>query len=328
MVHWQMLTIQVVVIIMGLWVVRFSVTIFMIVILVVAIVSIILLLPRVAAIVVAIRVMVVLIITISLVKLFLLPGIFVRISAAFHFSTRLPMIEIKAEALLFSMLGALVFLVRVLRLHLEDKVAVCSVSILWVEHTGVGFEASSSLMPLTAIESIEIVAPVELEFVVPLIVSEDFNVVVEDEPWHIDWVEACAPGVERGGPEVHAKALCLVQMSDCWVVQINMAHLVSIYGPGDVVWGPFHLVYVPVVMRVKPVSVVMRFNLFLAIPIDDIHGEWIVLNRRDDLHVELVPLVGLEVGAIPVGEEGRYGALSIWGLHTRDKLTVLELLIG
>ena len=282
------------------------------------------------AVMVTVRVMIVLIIIlhVNLVKLILLSGVFMWVLTATHLLLTPSVIKIKAEAVFRSLFSVQILLAGVFGLHLEDKVAIDGVSILWMEHTSVGLKATSGLMPFTAVEMVKIVAPVEFELVVSFIVCKDFNVIVEYEPWHINWIEACAPGVERRGPEVHAQTLCLVKMADCWVVQINMAHLVTIDRPGDVVWGPLHLVDVPVVMRVKPVRVVMRFNLVLAIAIDDIHGEWVTLNGRNDLHIELVPLIGLEVGPVPVREEGCDGALSIRGLHARHELAVAELLVG
>jgi hypothetical protein len=51
----------------------------------------------------------------------------------------------------------------------------------------------------------------------------------------------------------------------------DMAHFVTIDGPGDVVWGPFHGVLVPVAARVEAGSVVVALQLVVAITIDDVH---------------------------------------------------------
>ena len=80
-----------------------------------------------------------------------------------------------------------------LRLHLENEMATLSVSIRWMEHTCVGIEATASLVPLPAVELIEIVTPVEPKLVMLRIVGEHLDVVVEHEPGHVNWVETCAP---------------------------------------------------------------------------------------------------------------------------------------
>ena len=70
----------------------------------------------------------------------------------------------------------------------------------------------------------------------------------------------------------------------------------------------------------------MRLTLVLTISIDHIHGEWVLSNGRDDLDVELVPAARVEVGTVPISEEGSNCALLIGRLHPGNELAVSELL--
>jgi len=71
-------------------------------------------------------------------------------------------------------------------LHLEDQVTSFDVGIAWVEDTRVGLEATSSFVPAANVKSLEVIAPKELEFVRFVVPFEDFDVVVEYVPGHID----------------------------------------------------------------------------------------------------------------------------------------------
>ncbi len=62
------------------------------------------------------------------------------------------MIEVHAKSVMEGLSDLEVLSACVLRLHLEDEVATAGIGIARVEHTGVGFEAASSLMPLAAIK--------------------------------------------------------------------------------------------------------------------------------------------------------------------------------
>jgi hypothetical protein len=42
----------------------------------------------------------------------------------------------------------------------------------------------------------------------------------------------------------------------------------------------------------------------MSVSIDDIHGEWIALDGRYNLNIELVPATLVETWTIPIGEEG------------------------
>ena len=106
----------------------------------------------------------------------------------------------------------------VLWLHLKNEVSPARIDISWVEYTSVGIEATTSFMPFTTVKGVKIVTPVELKLIVLDVVRENLNVVVEDKPWHVDWVEASSPRVERGCPEVHAERLSLVKVIHSGVV--------------------------------------------------------------------------------------------------------------
>ena len=82
------------------------------------------------------------------------------------------------------------FNVAVNRLHLEDKITTACVHLRWIKYATVGFESAASFMPATAVESIEVVAPVEIELVQKLIISVNFDVVEEEVPWHVNRIES------------------------------------------------------------------------------------------------------------------------------------------
>lgn len=116
-------------------------------------------------------------------------------------------------------------------------------------------------------------------------------------------------------------------MVDSGVLVGDVADFVAINGPANVVRGPLHGVGVPVVVGVELVGVLVRLLLVVAVAVDHVHAERVVLHRGHDLDIELVPLSGLKVGAIPVGEEGGHGSLLIGGLHAGHELTVREFLV-
>ena len=76
---------------------------------------------------------------------------------------------------------------------------------------------------------VKIIAPVELKLVVVLIVGEHLHIVVENEPWHIMWIEASAPRMESWRPEVHPETLRLVHTLDSRVMEVNVAHFMPIH---------------------------------------------------------------------------------------------------
>jgi hypothetical protein len=48
-------------------------------------------------------------------------------------------------------------------------------------------------VPSARVKGVEVVPPVEVEFVGVLVVGEHLNVVVEDVPWHVRGVKALSP---------------------------------------------------------------------------------------------------------------------------------------
>ena len=215
------------------------------------------------------------------------------------------------------------------RLHLDHKVSVRGVHLLRVEDTAVGFEASACLMPAAAVERVEVIAPVELEFVQFLVVGEDLNVIVQDVPGHVRWVKTRTPGVESGGPEVHADGLCLVhEANGLGRVCGKVADLVSIDAEADVVGSPLEFVDMEIVMRVETVGVVVILELVVSVSVDHICRQWVRLGTRHDLDVELVPAAGVESRTIPISEERRDSSLFVGSPHTSHKLSVGELLVG
>ena len=156
-------------------------------------------------------------------------------------------------------------------LHLDDKVASASVYISRVENATISLEAAASLVPSTTVEGIEVIAPMELKLVYVLIVREDLDVVVEDVPRHIYWIESGTPRVEGRSPEVHSERLGLFDEANCLSSVVGkMADFLSIDGERDVVRGPLELVRVPVVTWVKVVCVVMVLKLVMAITVDHV----------------------------------------------------------
>mmetsp|Transcript_7162 Transcript_7162/g.9991 ORF Transcript_7162/g.9991 Transcript_7162/m.9991 type:complete len:665 (+) Transcript_7162:559-2553(+) len=81
----------------------------------------------------------------------------------------------------------------VVGLHLEDEVASLDRDVLRVEDRRVGVEATRGLMPALVIEVLEIVAPVQLKFIIRLVVLVHLDVVVEQVPGHVASVKPMSP---------------------------------------------------------------------------------------------------------------------------------------
>ena len=171
-------------------------------------------------------------------------------------------------------------------LHLDDKVASASVYISRVENATISLEATAGLVPSTTVEGIEVIAPMELKLVYVLIVREDLDVVVEDVPRHIYWIESSTPRVEGRSPEVHSERLGLFDEANCLSSVVGkMADFLSIDGKRDVVRGPLELVRVPVVTWIEVVRVVMVLQLVMAITVDHVCRERIGFDRWHDLDI-------------------------------------------
>ena len=112
--------------------------------------------------------------------------------------------QIKVERILELMFNSMLLLLGKFWLHLKNKMATACIGIFRVENTGVGLEAVTSLVPSVVVERIKVVTPVELEHVVVLIIGEHLDVVVKNEPRHVNRVEAGTPRLKGRRPEVHA----------------------------------------------------------------------------------------------------------------------------
>ena len=215
----------------------------------------------------------------------------------------------------------------VIRLHLEDQFRILDVSVGGAEGSAVSIESSIvGFVPPVGVEGVELVSPVEVERLGLVVVGISLNIVVHDIPRHILSIESLAPRVESGRPEVHHDGLWLCGQLHGGVILSDAAHLLVINGVSDEVGGPFHLVDVPVILRVEAGLVVVALTLGVAVAIDHVHAEWVLLDRWHDLHIKLVPPAWVEVGTIPVGEEGADCALLSGGLHAGDEFTIGELL--
>ena len=58
---------------------------------------------------------------------------------------------------------------------------------------------------------------------------------------------------------------------DSWIRTLDSSNFLVINCPGDVVWCPFHLIDVPLVLGVEASVVVVTLPLAVAITVDDVH---------------------------------------------------------
>ena len=188
---------------------------------------------------------------------------------------------------------------------------IVSENVLRVECASIRFETTAGFVPLVTIKVVKVIAPVELELVMLFIVGENFDVIVHHIPRHIMGIETRMPALKCGCPEVHSQRLRLVHVVQC-VMAGRCPDFVAIDDPCNVVRGPLHLVRVPVICWVKVVSVVVRFDLIMAISIDNVHCERILCDGGHNLHIKLVPLIWCEIRSIPVSKERGNSALAIW----------------
>jgi len=56
-----------------------------------------------------------------------------------------------------------------------------------------------------------------------------------------------------------------------WVVCWNMADFVTVNSPADVLWGPGHLIGVPVGAWLEIVCVIVGLKLVMAVSVDNVH---------------------------------------------------------
>ena len=218
-------------------------------------------------------------------------------------------------------------LIETVRLHSENKSTILDEGLRSAESGGVGIKGSVvTLVPAVSVESVELIAPVEIETLGAGIVSVGFDVVVVDLPRHVLGIKAFAPRFESWGPEVHHDTLRLRGKLNRGIRLSDAANLLVINRPSNEFRSPRNLINVPLILGVEARLIVMRLTLVLTISIDHIHGEWVLSNGRDDLDVELVPAARVEVGTVPIGEEGSNCALLVGRLHPGNELAVSELL--
>ena len=91
--------------------------------------------------------------------------------------------------------------------HLQDEVAVLDVGLRGAEGCVVSIEGRIvALVPPVSVESLELIAPMEIEAFSLLVVRVGFNVVVHHVPRHIASVKSFAPRLESWSPKVHHDA--------------------------------------------------------------------------------------------------------------------------
>ena len=96
-------------------------------------------------------------------------------------------------------------MIAIHRFHLEHEISASRVHLRGEESATIRLKATTSFMPATSVEGIEIITPVKFKFVIGLIVFVDFDIVIEDIPRHISWVKSLAPSMESRRPEVHSQ---------------------------------------------------------------------------------------------------------------------------
>ena len=83
---------------------------------------------------------------------------------------------------------------NVVWLHLEDKVATMSESLLSSESRAVVIKRGViTLVPPVSVKGVEVILPVEVVAVGLEVVSVCLDVVVDAVPWHVNWAESMSP---------------------------------------------------------------------------------------------------------------------------------------
>ena len=214
-------------------------------------------------------------------------------------------------------------------LHLEHKMAVVDIGLRGAECRRISIKGSViALMPARGIKSVKLIAPLELEALRVRVISVGLDEVILDSPGHVLGIKALAPGLKRWSPEVHHDALGLDSQLYRLFVLLDAAHFLVVDRPGNKLRGPLKRIHMPVILGIEVGLVVVRLMLRLAITVDHIHRERVLLNRGNDLDVKFIPPTGIKVGAVPVSEEGSDCALLVGSSHAGDKLAVSELLVA
>ena len=168
---------------------------------------------------------------------------------------------------------------KVIWLHLQHKVALVNVGLAGTESSAIGIKSGVvRLVPPVSVEGREVIPPVEVETFRLEIVSVGLNVVVHDVPRHILRVEALAPRLKSGRPEVHHDRLGLAGELYGGIVLGDPTHLFVVDRPRDKIGGPCHLIDVPVAFGVEAGAIIVSFVLCVSITIDNIHREGVLLD--------------------------------------------------
>ena len=169
-------------------------------------------------------------------------------------------------------------LLGMIRLHLEHQVAVLDVGLRGAEGSCVSIEGCVvRLVPPAGIEGVEVVPPVEVERLGLIVVGVCLNVVIHDIPGHILGVKALTPRLKRWRPEVHHDRLRFRRQLDGRIAR-DTAHLLVVNRVGNEIGRPLDLIDVPVIAWVKALLVVVAFPLGVAVAIDHVHAEGVLLD--------------------------------------------------
>ena len=85
-------------------------------------------------------------------------------------------------------------------------------------------------MPSRLIKFIEVVTPHIVKVLGVVVVPVDLDVVKQEVPGHVIWLEISAPCVEVGRPEVHPQVLSFThKLHGIMIFSVQMADLITIY---------------------------------------------------------------------------------------------------
>ncbi len=174
------------------------------------------------------------------------------------------------------------------------------------------------LYPSRVIEVIEIICPLIVESLSLGVVTPDFNIVVLGNNGKIfPGIETISPGRPGWWPYIHHKPLGLVHQSHSFDWRIKSEHLLTIYKPSDVVWGPFNSVGSPVIeVSAFKIQITLVLKLFLSVSINKIPAEASGSGRGNNFNIDFVPLSLWPVGTVPVQEEWLNSAEGILGFNS------------
>jgi hypothetical protein len=151
--------------------------------------------------------------------------------------------------------------------HLQNKLAVFNVSVLWLKFRAAIFNAMTTLSPSLCVQGIEVISEANFEHVLSRFIFAcvviGLNVVVSSVPWHGAIVLEIMLRYPGGRPECQHEILSFVQVIHTRVLTIFgsfgcvifTSHFFAVDGEGDVVGGPSELILVPIVRRIKVLDI-------------------------------------------------------------------------